>query len=169
MNTSTVVAVTSDSPITAVPGVGTRLAKILERLEIRCTGDLLTHFPVRWVDRREIRALGSLTEADTRPTLGEGGGFRKPAITAMGLVVTSVALGQQGPRRRRWGSPRLEVKLQDETGSVSVVFFGGNWRKPHFTPGTARPDPAKPENLDAICAHAGSTLGGGSPSADAAA
>ena len=136
MNTSTVVAVTSDSPVTAVPGVGTRLAKILERLEIRRAGDLLTHFPVRWVDRREIRALGSLTEADTRPALSESGGFRKPVITAMGRVVTSVALGGQGPRRRRWGSPRLQVSLQDETGRVSVVFFGGNWRKPHFAPGT---------------------------------
>jgi ATP-dependent DNA helicase RecG len=108
----------------------------LSRLGITTPVELLYHFPSRWVDRREIRNLESLAEGDTRPAVDEGGDARKPVVTAMGMVAESRHFGK-GKQGHRAGSHfnRLEVTIRDETGSAKLVFFGGEWRKPHFPVG----------------------------------
>jgi ATP-dependent DNA helicase RecG len=125
-------------PVTALPGVGKRQAEKLARLEIRTVEDLLVHYPVRWVDRREIRPLAEVTPLDAyRTESGEDGRERRAAVTVLGTVV-GVRLAGPPFKRRRGGalpSDRLEVVIREGAASASLVFFGGGWRRSHFEPG----------------------------------
>ncbi len=119
-----------EAPVEILHGVGTRHAADLERLGIRTVGDLLLHYPARWVDRREIRPLSDLSYADTRRTADEEDDrARKPVITVMGTVIKAE---KAGPPHQK----RLSVEIGDGTGMIGLVFFGGAWRQRHFTAGS---------------------------------
>jgi len=122
--------VAAEAPVTRVPGVGVRAEEALARLGVRTAGDLLLHYPARWVDRRELRPFGSLTAFDALEVAGEDGRPRKPVITALARVLHAAATGSRHPRAQR-----LVVRVQDETGRADLVFFGGHWRRPHFPEG----------------------------------
>ncbi|HET9235116.1 MAG TPA: DEAD/DEAH box helicase, partial [Candidatus Eisenbacteria bacterium] len=82
-----------------------------------------------------IRPMGSLTEADIWPEEGEEDGrLRRREVTVLGRVVGSRVMGPPWKRARGSRFQRLEVVLQDETGHVNLVFFGGSWRETHFAP-----------------------------------
>jgi ATP-dependent DNA helicase RecG len=85
--------------------VGDRTAKLLEKqLELRTAGDLLAHYPRRYVKRGELSRLDALPlETDV-------------TIVAEVLRSTSRAL------RARRGSMQ-EVLISDGTGTLSLVFF----------------------------------------------
>ena len=122
-------------PLDRLPGVGKRHAENLARLGIGSVNELLLHYPVRWVDRRELRSLGSLTAADgTSSEPDENGKLRKSEVTALGSVVGCRVVGARGYRRRSFRD-RLEVVIQDDSGHLALVFFGGGWRKDHFKTG----------------------------------
>ena len=104
-------------------------------MEIRTLGDLLRHYPARWVDRREIRSLSSLTHADALPAAGEDERSRKPIHTVLGEVAGSRLAGPPRGRGRRGGSQRVEVRIRDGAGAATLVFFGGSWRRQHFPEG----------------------------------
>ncbi len=130
-----------DAPVETLPGVGKHYAEALLRLEIHTVEDLLRHFPARWVDRREIRPLGSLRPTDVRFEEGPDGRVRKAVVTVLGTVGTVHVRGRKAPgnpRRQaaRRTPQRLEVGLEDESGEVRIVFFGGSWRESHFPPGS---------------------------------
>jgi ATP-dependent DNA helicase RecG len=87
------------------PVVGDRTAKLLEKqLQIRTVGDLLAHYPRRYIKRGELSRLDALPlESDV-------------TIVAEVLRCTSRAL------RARRGSMQ-EVLISDGTGTLSLVFF----------------------------------------------
>ena len=87
------------------PVVGDRTAKLLEKqLDLRTVGDLLAHYPRRYVKRGELSRLDALPlEADV-------------TIVAEVLRSTSRAL------KARRGSMQ-EVLISDGTGTLSLVFF----------------------------------------------
>ncbi len=128
---------TPEASVQALPGVGKRVAEALERLGVATLQDLLGHYPARWVDRREIRPIHSLTAAELQATEeGEDGRSRRSVFTVLGTVVGSRVAGP--PAGRRWrasASQRLEVRIADPTGSATLVFFGGAWRRQHFAEG----------------------------------
>ena len=52
-----------DNDIKFVPGVGEARARLLDKeLGIRTVGDLLNHFPFRYIDRTRIYRIGEITE-----------------------------------------------------------------------------------------------------------
>ncbi len=133
MNSSSTAGLDTTSPLTEIPGIGSRHAGNLERRGLFTAGDLLTHYPARWVARGEIREIRSLGLEDGLPVPDGSGDLRKPAITVLGVVEYSRDFG----KRNKYGKPQgLQVEIRDETGSVVLVFFGGGWRESHFSRGT---------------------------------
>jgi len=59
------------TPIQFAKGVGPYLSKIFGKVEIKCFEDMLYHLPFRYLDRRKISYLNSLTEGKGKCVLGE--------------------------------------------------------------------------------------------------
>lgn len=52
-----------ESNIQFVPGVGEARAKLLDQeLHVRTVGDMLRHFPTRYIDRTKIYRIAEITE-----------------------------------------------------------------------------------------------------------
>ncbi|HEY8569153.1 ATP-dependent DNA helicase RecG [Microbulbifer sp.] len=94
----------AEIPVTALKGVGAKLAETLAKLHISSLQDLLFHLPARYQDRTRVVPLAGL-----RPGMD--------AVIEGEVRAANVLLG----RRRS-----LAVRLQDSTGSVTLRFF-------HFT------------------------------------
>lgn len=94
----------AEIPVTALKGVGAKLAETLAKLHISSLQDLLFHLPARYQDRTRVVPLAGL-----RPGMD--------AVIEGEVRAADVVLG----RRRS-----LAVRLQDTTGSVTLRFF-------HFT------------------------------------
>ncbi|HRH70366.1 MAG TPA: ATP-dependent DNA helicase RecG [Flavobacteriales bacterium] len=106
-----------DTPIEFLKGVGPQRAELLRsELNIATFGDLLQHFPFRYVDRSRFHSVKELNEempqAQLRGTLG--------------------ALRTVGEKQGR----RLVATLTDATGSVELVWFKGvRWLQASLKPG----------------------------------
>ncbi|QIL90801.1 ATP-dependent DNA helicase RecG [Microbulbifer sp. SH-1] len=94
----------AEIPVTALKGVGAKLAETLAKLHISSLQDLLFHLPARYQDRTRVVPLAGL-----RPGMD--------AVIEGEVRAADVVLG----RRRS-----LAVRLQDSSGSVTLRFF-------HFT------------------------------------
>ena len=94
----------AEIPVTALKGVGAKLAETLAKLHISTLQDLLFHLPARYQDRTRVVPLAGL-----RPGMD--------AVIEGEVRAADVVFG----RRRS-----LAVRLQDTTGSVTLRFF-------HFT------------------------------------
>jgi len=98
------------APATALPGVGPRSAKLLERLLDRREGprvlDVLFHLPTGAIDRRD------------RPKIAEAP--RDAIVTIKARVV------EHRPPGARSRAP-FRVLVEDETGDVELVFFLTNY------------------------------------------
>ena len=104
-----------DEPVTAVRYVDAPRAEALGRLGITTVGDLLRHYPHRWLDLRTTAPLGSLP-------LGV-------EATAVGTVHEVIV---KHPR------PRLsitEVALVDDSGVLVGVWFNQPYLQQRFRPG----------------------------------
>jgi len=88
-------------PVTTLSGVGPALAEHLARLGVTQVSDLLFHLPLRYEDRTQIRAIGSLS-------LGE------KAVIEGEIQTTAVVY-----RGRRM----MLVSLADGTGQITLRFF----------------------------------------------
>lgn len=87
-------------------GVGPQRANLLRsELGIATFGDLLYHFPFRYVDRSQYHTIRSIPEQE---------GFVQ-------LKGTIVGMKETGTGRQK----RLTVKFQDETGSIDLNWFQG--------------------------------------------
>ena len=96
-----------DSDIKFVSGVGEMRARLLEKeLGIRTLGDMLGHYPFRYVDRTKIYRISEID--DTAPTLVQ-----------LRARVTGRAYAGEGRKRR------LSVFVSDPTGSAELVWFQG--------------------------------------------
>ncbi|MEU9046073.1 MULTISPECIES: ATP-dependent DNA helicase RecG [unclassified Kitasatospora] len=98
-----------DEPLTKL--VGDRTAKVLaDSLKLRTVGDLLHHYPRRYVERGQLTSLDEL-EVDEHVT-----------VLARIEKVTLI------PFRGRKGD-RLEVVVTDGRSRLSLVFFNQGWRQ----------------------------------------
>jgi len=88
-------------PVTALKGVGSRLAERLERLDIHSVADVLFHLPLRYQDRTRVVPIGSL----------------RPGMEA--VVQGRVELTEVKFAKRRM----LLSRLSDGTGSLTLRFF----------------------------------------------
>jgi ATP-dependent DNA helicase RecG len=97
------------TPVTALKGVGPKLAERLAHLGLRTVQDVLFHLPFRYEDRTHLTPIGSL----------------RPGREA--LVAGTVELADIVYRKRR----SLLVRLADGTGHLHLRFFHFNAAQQH--------------------------------------
>ena len=107
-----------DTEITFLKGVGPERSKTLSSaLNIRTFGDLLTHFPFRYVDRTKFYSIREISP-------------EMPFVQFKGKIVSA---GIKGEKR----GMRLVAQVKDETGTMELVWFKGiKWIAPKLKPGT---------------------------------
>ncbi len=97
-----------NSDIKFVPGVGEARSKLLEKeLGIRTAGDMLWHFPHRYIDRTKIYTIDEIGEAMTG------------MLIQLRARVTGTAYAGTGRKRR------FSVYVSDSTGSAELIWFQG--------------------------------------------
>ena len=97
-----------DNDIKYVPGVGEARAKLLDReLGIRTVGDLLSHYPFRYIDRTRVYRIAEITD-----TAGL-------AYVQFRARVMGVAYAGAGRKRR------FTVQVQDASGRAELIWFQG--------------------------------------------
>ena len=89
------------TPVTALPGVGERLAERLARLGLASVADVLFHLPLRYQDRTRVRRIGELRPGDE-------------AVVDATVEHASVVHG----RRRA-----LAARVHDGTGGLTLRWF----------------------------------------------
>lgn len=94
-----------DIPVTAIKGVGSRKAVLLEQVGIKTIADLYDFFPRRYLDRRTIKPVNMLVEGEL--------------VTVVGTI--KKVIRQNG----RYGRSRLNVTLLDKSGALELVWFRG--------------------------------------------
>ncbi|GGO70266.1 ATP-dependent DNA helicase RecG [Nocardioides deserti] len=158
--------ITVDTPVAAVLGdhKGKR-AKIEDKLGLRTVGDLLRHFPRRYVETKELTKVDELEPGEVVTVVGEVVSSdvrtytdRRTGRTAYRL---DVVLTTDGPRLRmsffakgrgvaEWNARRLAVGRRGLfVGSASV--FRGDWQltNPKMVLFGAGPEGSGPEGSDA--------------------
>lgn len=115
MTGKTVLTALSTKPVTALKGVGPKVAEKLLKLQIETVQDVLFHLPLRYQDRTRVTPIGGLQAG-------------VEAVVEAEVVVADIAF-----RRRR----SLIVKLSDGTGTLTVRFFHFNkTQQQSLRPGT---------------------------------
>ena len=96
------------SDVKFIPGVGEARARLLEReLSIRTVGDLLNHFPFRYIDRTHIYTIAEAINAS------------ETAYVQVRARLIGVSYAGEGRKRR------FTVIAQDQTGRMELVWFQG--------------------------------------------
>ena len=97
-------AVTPDTPLIELAGVGEQRAKKLEKLGLTRVGELLSHYPRDYEDRRKLYTIRA---------------------APLGQRVCISAMAAEHPRRARIrkGLELVQVKVVDETGALHLTFF----------------------------------------------
>jgi ATP-dependent DNA helicase RecG len=103
--------------IVYLKGVGPERAAVLTKeLQVETFGDLLMHYPYRYVDRSRFTLISELN--DTQQYVQLKGKFSR--------------MEEHGEGRKR----RLSAIFSDESGSVDVIWFNGiKWAKETIQPG----------------------------------
>ena len=101
-----------DTPIEYLKGVGPQRGELLRKeLGIGTYGDLLLHYPFRYVDRTHFNSISSIKE--------EGA-----PVQLRGILKKVRMVGEKQARR-------LTAELVDATGSIELVWFRGlRWLQP---------------------------------------
>ncbi|HZH54917.1 MAG TPA: ATP-dependent DNA helicase RecG [Sphingobacteriaceae bacterium] len=109
----------SITPIEYLKGVGPARADLLRKeLEIHTFGDLLLHYPFRYIDRTALHRIAQLY----------------PTMEAAQVIGRLVQLEEVGERRSR----RLVGRFRDDSGEVELVWFQSvTWLKKSLQVGTA--------------------------------
>ena len=97
-----------DNNVKYVAGVGEARAKLLEKeLGILSIGDLLRHYPFRYIDRTKIYSIGELNEN------------MNTSLVQLRARVTGI--GYAGSERKQ----RFSAFVSDSTGSAELIWFQG--------------------------------------------
>ncbi len=110
-------------PVTVLDGVGPAVARELSELGIATVFDLLVYYPRRYIDGTRlvsIAALGALGEGERASVLGVVRRVTSPPV-------------RRGRGRIR---SRVELELDDGTGTIPVVYFNQAWRARQLPVGT---------------------------------
>ncbi|MGQ9786427.1 MAG: ATP-dependent DNA helicase RecG [Anaerolineae bacterium] len=99
-----------------LPGIKKGMAEKLARLGIRTVGDLLTHFPRRYIDYRTLKTIHQLHYGEEVTILG---------------VVQSCQM-----RDTRSGKRIVSCIISDRTGVVEITWFNQPWLVDKLLPGT---------------------------------
>ncbi len=101
-----------ETPIEYLKGVGPQRAELMRKeLGVGTFGDLLLHYPFRYVDRMRFNAVAEIVEEGT-------------AVQLRGVLKEVRMIGEKQARR-------LTAKLTDATGTIELVWFGGlRWIQP---------------------------------------
>ena len=102
--------------ISCLRGVGAKRAEALKKLNIETIGDLLWLFPRKYEDRRNVLSVMEVP-LDTD-------------VLISGRVVTAGLSGNPYSRSRL-----LKVLIEDNTGTVQLLFFNGKYLANYFKPG----------------------------------
>jgi ATP-dependent DNA helicase RecG len=101
--------------ITYLKGVGPVRAEALQDIEISTVGDLLYHFPRRYLDRRTIKRISELHVKDSAVVMGKVKSF-----------------GVKSAKRRKF----FEMVIEDDSGEIKCVWFQGiSWISDKFNVG----------------------------------
>ena len=96
-----------DNDIKYVGGVGEARARLLDKeLGIRTLGDMLSHYPFRYIDRTKVYRIAEITEG-------------APTLLQFRARITGVAYAGTGRKKR------FTAYVQDPTGSAELVWFQG--------------------------------------------
>ena len=97
-----------DNNVKYVAGVGEARAKLLEKeLGILSIGDLLRHYPFRYIDRTKIYSIGELNE--------------NMSTSLVQLRARVTGIGYAGSGRKQ----RFSAFVSDSTGSAELIWFQG--------------------------------------------
>jgi ATP-dependent DNA helicase RecG len=104
------------APLGELRGVGPRRAELLRKLGLRSVGDLLRHFPSRYLDRRAVTALGALRAGET-------------------AVVQATVVRVRGYRSTRKRVAVVEATVESGRRRAALVWFNQPWRAKEFSAG----------------------------------
>ena len=97
-----------DNNVKYVAGVGEARAKLLEKeLGILSIGDLLRHYPFRYIDRTKIYSIGELNEN------------MNTSLVQLKARVTGIGYAGSGRKQR------FSAFVSDSTGSAELIWFQG--------------------------------------------
>ena len=97
-------------------GVGKKRLPLLEKLHIETIDDLLHFFPRRYEDRRTVIPIMAAP-------------FGREVLVS-GQVMSKQMAGSPYSRKRL-----LKVQIEDNTGSLELLFFNGKYLESYFKPG----------------------------------
>lgn len=103
-------------PITVLPGIGAKRAKLFEKLNIRSIYDLITHYPRTYEDRRTLVDIADLRE--DFPSCFE-----------------AMVCSQPYSRLIRKGLEITQVTVADSSGRLKLTFFNQKYRAEQLTYG----------------------------------
>ena len=93
------------SPVKLIPGLGEKRAAALHDSGIDTIGDLLHHFPSRYIDRSTITPIADLYK------------YPSTARTVIGTITKT--------RVERGRKTRLRIKIDDDTAGMEALWFHG--------------------------------------------
>jgi len=93
------------SPVSLIPGLGAKRTEALHSSGIDTLGDLLFHFPARYIDRSVITPIARLvTKLENQASI-------------IGTITKT--------RVERGATSRLRIQITDDTGSMEALWFHG--------------------------------------------
>ncbi len=93
----------SDTDVKYVKGVGPKVSRILNKLNINTVEDLLLHIPSRYIERENIKEIREIKKGET--------------VTLAGTIL------DVGSRLVRSRKTITEILFSDGTGNIKLVFF----------------------------------------------
>lgn len=107
-----------DSPVTIIPGVGSKNSEVLAQIDIRTLRDVLYHFPRRYDNYSELKPINRIRYQDE--------------LTVIGKVKSS------STRPIRGGKMKItEAVIDDGTGSLRLTWFNQPYIARMLEPGNA--------------------------------
>lgn len=104
-------------PVARLAGIGPKLAKRLENLDITKVEDLLYHFPTRFEDYSVIKPINKIQVGD--------------------LVTIKATVWQIKNNFTRRGFTKTTAVLADTTGTIEVIWFNQSWITTALTQGSS--------------------------------